>query len=53
MEWGGVWYGSETWTMTKEDVSRLEAFEMWIWRRLLKISCTEHKTNEEITKCSG
>jgi len=43
-------YGSETWTMTKEDVSRLEAFEMRIWRRLLKISWTEHKTNEEVLK---
>ena len=25
-------YGSETWTMRKEDIKRLEAFEMWIWR---------------------
>jgi len=48
--WSGVLYGSETWTMTKEDVSRLEDFEMWIWRRLLKISWTENKTNEEVLK---
>jgi len=27
-------YGSETWTMSKEDIKRLEAFEMWIWRRM-------------------
>src|SRR5260221_12726989 len=27
---------------------RLEAFEMWVWRRILKISWTEHKTNEEV-----
>jgi len=36
--------------MTKEDVSRLQAFELWIWRSLLKISWTEHKTNEEVLK---
>src|SRR5260221_10045800 len=27
---------------------RLEAFEMWVWRRITKISWTEHKTNEEV-----
>ena len=48
--WSGVLYGLETWTMTKEDVNRLEAFEMWIWRRILKIRWTEHKTNEDVLK---
>ena len=33
---------------TKEDIRRLEAFEMWIWRRMMKVSWTEHKTNEEV-----
>ena len=51
--WSGVLYGSETWTMTKEDTCRLAAFEMWIWRRVLKISWTEHKTNEEVLKTVG
>ena len=32
--WSVVLYGSETWTMRKEDIKRLEAFEMWIWRRM-------------------
>src|SRR6218665_3540773 len=32
--------------MPKEDLRRLEAFEMWIWRRMEKVSWTEHKTNE-------
>ncbi len=41
-------HGSETWTLTKEDIKWLEAFEMWVWRRILKISWTEHKTNEEV-----
>ena len=30
-----------------EDI-RLEAFEMWIWRCIMKVSWTEHKTNEEV-----
>ena len=46
--WSVVLYGSETWTMRKADIRRLEAFEMWTWRRMEKISWTEHKTNEEV-----
>src|SRR6218665_234428 len=46
--WSVVLYGAETWTMRKEDIKRLEAFEMWTWRRMEKVSWTEHKTNEEI-----
>jgi len=43
-------YGSKTWTLQnkKEDIRRLEAFEMWICRRIMKVSWTEHKTNEEV-----
>ena len=44
--------GSKTWTMSKEyvkeDVKRLEAFDMWIWRRMEEISWTEDNTNEEV-----
>src|SRR6218665_3641785 len=50
MIWSVVLYGSETWTMRKEDIERLEAFEMWIWRRMERISWMEHRTNEEILK---
>ena len=32
----------------KEDIRRLKAFEMLIWRRMMKVSWTEHKTNEEV-----
>jgi len=46
--WSVVLYGSETWTMRKEDIKRLEAFEMWIWRKMEKISWMEHITNEEV-----
>src|SRR6218665_428316 len=48
--WSVVLYGSETWTMRKEDIKRLEAFEMWIWRRMERISWMEHRTIEEILK---
>ena len=40
--WSVMLYGSETWTLQKEDIRRLEAFEMWIWRRMMKVSWTEH-----------
>jgi len=46
--WSVALYGSETWTIRKEDMRRLEAFEMWIWRRMEKVSWTEHMTNEEV-----
>jgi len=41
MIWSVVLHGSETWTMRKEDIKRLEAFEMWIWRKMERISWLE------------
>ena len=41
-------YGSETWTLTKAIQNKLEAFEIWIYRRMIRISWTEHKSNEDI-----
>src|SRR3984885_9830703 len=46
-------YGSETWTMRKEDIKRIEAFEMWIWRRMERVSWREHTTNEEVLRRVG
>jgi hypothetical protein len=46
--WSVALYGSETRTMRKDDIKRLEAFEMWIWRRMERVSWREHKTNEGI-----
>ena len=43
-------YGSETWTLQKSDIKRIEAFEMWIWCRMLKVSWTEHKKNDEVLR---
>ena len=40
--------GAETWTMTQADKERLVAFEMWIWRRMLKISWVDKVSNAEV-----
>ena len=36
--WPVTLYGCETWTMKKEVVDKLNAFEMWVWRRMEKVS---------------
>jgi hypothetical protein len=51
--WSIVLYGAETWTLRKEEVNRLNAFEMWLWRRMEKISWTEKKSNEEVLQMVG
>jgi hypothetical protein len=48
-ETGKIWrlalYGAETWTLWKVDQKYLEHFEMWCWRRMEKISWTDHVRN--------
>ena len=39
-------YGSETWAVGKADRSKVQAFEMWCWRKMLRMSWKEHKINE-------
>jgi len=46
--WSVVLYGSETWTLRQEDIRGIEAFEMWICRRMMKIPWTQHASNEQI-----
>jgi hypothetical protein len=46
--WSVMLYGAETWTLTQADRKRIEAFEMWVWRRMLKISWTQKISNEEV-----
>ena len=41
-------YGAETWTLQATDHKRLESFEMWCWRRMVKISWTDHVRNEKV-----
>lgn len=46
--WSTALYASETWTLRKDDMKRIEAMEMWIWRRMEKVPWTAKKTNKEI-----
>jgi len=41
-------YGAETWTLRAADQKYVESFEMWCWRRVEKISWTDHVRNEEV-----
>lgn len=41
-------YGAETWTLRKADIKRIDAFEMWSYRRMLRISWMERRTNASI-----
>ena len=50
--WNVALYAAETWTLTKASKKLLEAFEMWMWQRMLKISWTEKVTNEEVLLCT-
>ena len=43
--WSTALYGSESWALKKCDEKLVTAFEMWVWRRLLRTSWTERKTN--------
>ena len=43
-------YGAESWTLGVRSMRRLEAFEMWLMRRMLRISWTEHITNETVLR---
>ena len=39
--------------MKKEEIDRLTAFEMWLWRRMEKVNWTDKKTNEEVLRAVG
>ena len=53
MVWTVALYGAETWTLTKADRQKVEALEMWLWRRMEKIPYTEHVTNEAVLERVG
>ena len=46
--WSVAIYGSEGWTLRSKEEKHIEAFEMWCYRRLLRIPWTQHKMNEWI-----
>ena len=43
-----VMYGCEGWTIKKADHRRIDAFELWCWRRLLRVPCTARRSNQSI-----
>ena len=45
-----VMYGCESWTVKKTDRWRIDAFELWCWRRLLRVPCTARRSNQSILK---
>ena len=49
MVFPGVMYGCESWTIKKDECRRIDAFELWCWRRLLRVPWTA-KSNQSILK---
>ena len=47
-----VMYGCESWTVKKAESRRIDAFELWFWRRLLRVPWTARKSNQSIKKIS-
>ena len=45
-----VMYGSESWTIKKAECQRIDAFELWCWRKLLRIPWTARRSNHSILK---
>ena len=45
-----VMYGCESWTLKKAECRRLNAFELWCWRRLLRVPWTARRSNQSILK---
>ena len=45
-----VMYGCESWTIKKAERRRVDAFELWCWRRLLKVPWTARRFNQSILK---
>ena len=43
-------YGSESWTIKKAECLRTDAFELWCWRRLLRVPWTARRSNQSILK---
>ena len=43
-------YGCESWTIKKAECQRIDAFELWSWRRLLRVPWTARRSNQSILK---
>ena len=47
-----VMYGCESWTVKRAECRRIDAFELWCWRRLLRVPWTARRSNQSILKIS-
>ena len=45
-----VMYGCESWTVKKAECQRIDGFELWCWRRLLRVPWTARRSNQSILK---
>ena len=45
-----IMYGCESWTIKKVELRRIDAFELWCWRRLLRVPWTARRSNQSILK---
>ena len=43
-------YGGESWTIKRAECQRIDAFELWCWRRLLRVPWTSRRSNQSILK---
>ena len=50
MTTGIVMYGYESWTIKKAEPPKIDAFELWCWRRLLRVLWTARRSNQSILK---
>ena len=50
MVFPGVMYGCESWTIKKAEHRRIDGFELWCWRRLLRVPWTARRSNQSILK---
>ena len=50
MVFPAVMYGCESWTIKKAERQRIDAFELWYWRRLLRVPWTARRSNQSILK---
>ena len=50
MVFPAVMYGSDSWTIKNAECQRIDAFELWCWRRLLRVPWTARRSNQSILK---
>ena len=53
MVFPGLMYGCESWTIEKAERRRIDAFELWCWRRLLRVPWTAQRSNQSILKVNS